>query len=149
VDVVTARTIPANRTIYVESKIHIIECATCNIDFGIGDDFMRRRREDHGTFYCPNGHQNIYNGDNEAERLRKEVERHKTREQEAFDYATRERQRRLVVERQKAAAKGQLTKLKKRVAAGVCPCCNRTFANLGRHMTGQHPEYVLDAGVKP
>jgi len=46
-----------------------------------------------------------------------------------------------VTKRQKAAAKGQLTKTKRRVANGVCPCCNRTFADLSAHMHGQHPEY--------
>jgi hypothetical protein len=43
-----------NCTVYREQTIHIIECAQCAIDFGIGDNFMRRRREDHGTFYRPN-----------------------------------------------------------------------------------------------
>lgn len=138
----SARTIPASRTVFVESKIHIIECASCNIDFGIGDDFMSRRRQDHGTFYCPNGHSNVYNGDSEAEKLRKEVERSKQRERDAFDYATRERERRLLAERQRAAAKGQVTRIKNRIAAGVCPCCNRTFQNLAKHMAGQHPDYT-------
>lgn len=23
-----------------------------------------------------------------------------------------------------------------------CPCCNRTFQNLQRHMTSKHPDYV-------
>jgi hypothetical protein len=27
------------------------------------------------------------------------------------------------------------------VANGVCPCCNRTFQNLARHMAGKHPDY--------
>jgi hypothetical protein len=57
-----------NCTVYREQTIHIIECAQCAIDFGIGDNFMRRRREDHGTFYCPNGHSNIYPGPTKAER---------------------------------------------------------------------------------
>lgn len=28
----------------------------------------------------------------------------------------------------------------KRIKAGVCPCCTRTFQNLARHMAGEHPE---------
>lgn len=35
--------------------------------------------------------------------------------------------------------------LRNRAAAGVCPCCNRTFEQLGRHMTTKHPEYVKEA----
>jgi hypothetical protein len=39
------------------------------------------------------------------------------------------------------AGKAQVTKLKKRASAGVCPCCNRTFSNMARHMAHQHPEF--------
>lgn len=136
--------IPQSRTVRIEQAIHVIECAACSIDFGIGDDFMARRREDHGTFYCPNGHVNYYPQDNEAERLRKELDREKQRSENNAAYATRERERRLAAERQRAAARGQVTKIKNRVAKGVCPCCNRTFANVARHMASQHPDFAGD-----
>lgn len=32
------------------------------------------------------------------------------------------------------------------VGAGVCPCCNRTFKNLARHMAGQHPGFTEGDG---
>lgn len=28
-------------------------------------------------------------------------------------------------------------------ACGVCPCCNRSFTNVRRHMTSQHPDYTI------
>ncbi len=37
--------------------------------------------------------------------------------------------------------KGQLVKVKKRISCGVCPCCDRTFQNLQRHMATQHPDF--------
>ncbi|HYC31767.1 MAG TPA: hypothetical protein VEB59_05720, partial [Gemmatimonadales bacterium] len=37
------------------------------------------------------------------------------------------------------STKGVVTKIKRRVAGGVCPCCNRTFSDLARHMSGKHP----------
>lgn len=142
----SAQVIPVRREVFVESKIHVIECAHCNIDFGIGDDFMRRRREDHQGFYCPNGHSNVYNGPSAQEREQKRLEQEL---EAARSLAHRESNRRQQAEAnarlrdyQARAAKGQLTKTKKRVAAGVCPCCNRTFQNLANHMAGQHPEYV-------
>lgn len=46
------------------------------------------------------------------------------------------------VENQLRATKGVVTKIKKRVSKGVCPCCNRSFENLKNHMESQHPEYV-------
>jgi uncharacterized small protein (DUF1192 family) len=44
--------------------------------------------------------------------------------------------------RSRNAYKGLFGRTKKRVAAGVCPCCNRTFENLARHMAGEHPGYA-------
>ncbi|WP_165394478.1 helix-turn-helix domain-containing protein [Pseudoxanthomonas winnipegensis] len=31
--------------------------------------------------------------------------------------------------------------MRQRVMNGVCPCCNRTFENLRRHMHDKHPEF--------
>lgn len=44
-----------------------------------------------------------------------------------------------------AAARGQVTRLKRRAANGVCPCCTRTFADLKRHMANQHPDFTLES----
>lgn len=138
----TGKVIPVNRTVYVETKVHIIECAFCSIDFGIGADFMRRRLEDHVVFYCPNGHENYYPQESKAERLERErdaarslAQRESRRRAEADDRARTSDYR-------ARAAKGQLTKTRKRVAAGVCPCCQRSFSNLAQHMAGQHPDYA-------
>lgn len=32
-------------------------------------------------------------------------------------------------------------------APRVCPCCNRTFQNVARHIAGQHPDYA-DLGTE-
>lgn len=47
-------------------------------------------------------------------------------------------------ERQASARKGQVTRLKNRAAAGVCPCCTRSFENLRRHMTTKHPTFKAE-----
>lgn len=146
----SAQVIPATRTVYIEHKIEIIECAGCSIDFGIGADFMARRRKDHATFYCPNGHGNAYNGPSADEKKLAQTERELEAARSLAQREARRRERAEAKARtsdyQRRAAKGQLTKTKKRIAAGVCPCCNRSFQNLGRHMEGQHPEYVEQAG---
>jgi hypothetical protein len=41
-----------------------------------------------------------------------------------------------------AAQKGQKTRIKNRIARGVCPCCNRSFADLGAHMQQKHPHFT-------
>lgn len=47
-----------------------------------------------------------------------------------------------------ALAEAQARRLKKRAAAGTCPCCKRSFSNMATHMRKQHPAYVADNVVK-
>jgi len=37
-----------------------IICATCQVEFEIPDSLYERRQGDGDTFYCPNGHPNIF-----------------------------------------------------------------------------------------
>ncbi len=118
-----------------------IECANCGITFGITPDYEKRRRDDHKGFLCPNGHSNVYNGSSEEEKLRRErdnLKQQMARVEDEKAAALRE------AEHARASArthKGHLTRTKNRIAAGVCPCCNRTFDNLARHMATQHKDY--------
>jgi len=86
--------------------------------------------------YCPLGHQFVYRDTVKAanERLQRELADTKTRLVHARD--AEEYQRRRVI-----AYKGVLGKTRKRIAAGVCPCCTRTFQNLARHIATKHPGY--------
>lgn len=136
--------IPINRTVYVETRVHVIECAACSIDFGIGDDFMRRRREDHATFYCPNGHSNVYREDNEAQTLRKQLARANERARVASESERFFREKAAHERRSAAATRGHLTRLRNRIANGVCPCCTRSFDNVRRHIAGQHPDWAAE-----
>lgn len=45
-------------------------------------------------------------------------------------------------EARRRGEKAAKTRLKKKVAAGLCPVCRRPFANLMRHMQGQHASYA-------
>lgn len=119
-----------NRIITLE--LH--ECPSCGVVYGFSDDYEERRRQDHKTFYCPNGHSLSYSQESREEKLKRQLEQ--TSSQLARTQSSLEMSR-----RSKAAIKGQLTKTRRRVSNGVCPCCNRTFADLAAHMHGQHPEY--------
>lgn len=122
--------------------IEVIECAGCGMPFGITTRFQKDRRNDHQTFYCPSGHPNVYRGKTDADKLRDELETMKNRLQWATDRAQGEERRHEATKRQLAARKGQVTKLKKRASAGICPCCNRHFTALERHMATKHPDFV-------
>ncbi len=39
-------------------------------------------------------------------------------------------------------AERKTKRLMRRVSAGVCPCCNRTFSDLARHMKTKHENVV-------
>jgi len=54
----------------------------------------------------------------------------------------RQRERAERTERRLSAQKGVTTRIKNRVANGVCPCCKRSFTDLRRHMETKHPKYA-------
>lgn len=126
-----------------EVQLVAVTCYKCGVLFGLGAHYRQKRQEDCASFYCPNGHGQVY-AESEADRLRKEVERQKKFKEMAEQRATSWRDQAETAERRRIAQKGVTTKLKKRIAAGVCPCCQRSFQNLGRHMAGQHPDFASD-----
>lgn len=129
-------------------------CTACGIIFGLESRHQTELRRSHKTFWCPGcGSRLHYDSETDAERearLRKAAEDKLVRERASFDQE-RARLKEIVnlKESQRRAEKGAKTKLKKRVAAGVCPCCNRTFSQLSRHMETKHPEYVEQAKSEP
>lgn len=114
----------------------------CGLTFGVPIAWTARRREDHATFYCPNGHSMSYTGENDAEKAKRLTDQ-LTRERAAHDQTVaRWRERTDSAERRLSATRGVVTRIKNRVGKGVCPCCNRTFGDLARHMAGQHPTWT-------
>ena len=117
----------------VTVKLVAVTCCNCGVAFGMSDDFHERRRRDHGLFYCPAGHSQHFTGKSDIEKLREELA--------VKEQSVRHVQQQAEFQRKEAiAAKAAATKLRNRVSKGVCPCCNRTFTNLARHMKTKHPE---------
>jgi hypothetical protein len=122
-------------------------CCECQAPFAMSDQAYRYA-QDKGprfNFSCPYGHPQHYTkGESEEEKLRRERDRLK-QEQARYEQELAETRDRVAsAERRASAARGQVTKLKKRAANGICPCCNRTFVNLQRHMTSQHPGFLAE-----
>lgn len=113
----------------------------CGITFAAPQQWVTKRRNDHETWYCPNGHTMWFPGKSEAEKLRDQLARQVARTDQERAEADRQRRLREHAELSARAMKGQVTKIKNRVGNGVCPCCNRTFADLQRHMETKHPSY--------
>ena len=105
-------------------------CCSCGIAFAVPAHYLAARRRDAESFHCPNGHSLSFRR-SEADKLRDELSRAR-QEQERLAQAAAAEQKRAV------AAEGALTRLRKRIAGGACPECNRTFADLRRHMHTKH-----------
>lgn len=118
----------------------------CFMEFQVPKGFTTARRNDQKSFYCPGcGNRMSYGVDNsDAAKLRRELGRAKQNTAYLEDEVKRQRERCEAEEHRRSALKGQVTKLKKRTAAGVCPCCNRTFLSLARHMAQKHPTFIAE-----
>jgi anthranilate/para-aminobenzoate synthase component I len=104
-------------------------------------EIMQSYRDNHKFFYCYKGHDQHFAGESDKEKLKKQLASQKKRTEWAQQEAKRARECEESAQRRAAAYKGVVTKTKKRIKNGVCPCCNRTFANLARHMKSKHPKY--------
>lgn len=118
------------------ATLDAIECAKCGVTYAATEKFIAARRADHREFYCVNGHSQYFPQKNEAEALRARL-----RAAEAQLTSTRDQLE--ATERQRRAQKGQVTRLRNRIAAGVCPCCNRSFQDVRSHMKGEHPDFAI------
>lgn len=125
-------------------ELAIEECCNCGVLFGMTARFQQECRNDGRWFYCPNGHKQHYSL-SEIDRLKGELAQAAKNVEMAEMRARQSRERADAIDRSRSAMKGVITRERKRIANGVCPCCNRTFTNLHKHMSSQHPGYSEDA----
>lgn len=122
-------------------------CCTCGVPFAMPADLERRAREDSDVwFWCCNGHQAHY-ADDELARTKRMLSTARERARMAEAQNTHLRDQRQAAQRSAAAYKGQLTRVRKRIGNGVCPCCHRQFRQVTAHMERMHPGYA-DAKVQ-
>lgn len=123
-----------------DTSLTVVSCYTCGIRYAIPTSLYRSAHRYHaGTangwwLCCPLGHTWGYTGESEEEKLRRQLR------------VERDRSGRLAsdLDQTKAslrAQKGATTRIRRRVANGVCPCCNRSFKDLARHMESKHPDF--------
>lgn len=115
-------------TIQINSTLETIECPSCGILFAMPARTLLECRDNGREFFCPNGHSAVFRK-SEVQRLKEALEE----------------KGQLLISAQCEVAKqkqivDELSSVAARVKNGVCPCCNRTFQNLMRHMKNKHPE---------
>lgn len=127
----------ANEVVTLRGSKHVVwECRTCGVVSSCPEVIWDQQCAEGGYHHCPNGHQWGWNKEScEREKLRRERDRLLQRVAEKDDEIAAK-------QREVSEVRGQVTKLQKRASAGVCPCCNRTFLNMQRHMKSKHPNVV-------
>ena len=123
--------ISTGRTTKIFDQTVVFEdCFTCGIPIAM-TAYQKRQYDQHGMdIKCVLGHGTIRR-ETEVQRLQKELKATQDRLTQA---ETEKRSAELVAD----AAIKKRQRLEKRIEAGVCLHCHRSFQNLRRHMEGQH-----------
>ena len=119
-----------------------INCGRCGGTYAINERYRQQRQQEGGGWTCPYckcawG----YFEDNDNAELKRALERERKRKEWAEQDAKRQRELREAAEHRERGQKAAKTRLRNRIKNGVCPCCNRTFLDLHRHMTTKHPDF--------
>jgi hypothetical protein len=110
----------------------MVKCANCFVPFMITQHMDNKLRDSGEAFTCPSGHSNYY-GTTTLEKRLADAEREK---QTALNRIANLSSEKVQLEIQLKNEQRKLNRVKK----GVCPCCNRTFSDLQRHMATKHPD---------
>lgn len=131
-------------TLSLGLTFHTLDCPSCYITFALETGHIERLRKNGKTFCCPTGHNMSY-GDSVEDKLKVERDRLKRQLELARSGAQWTQDQLDAAVKERTVLKGQLTKTKKRIANGVCPCCHRNFADVKRHMDNKHPDYAKES----
>jgi hypothetical protein len=104
-------------------------CGICGGTYAINERYRRHKQEHSGFWHCPYCQGSWGYGKGEIDQVKEALEAERRRLQAALSRENEER-----------AAKEKLARKLKRVHAGVCPECNRSFQNLAQHMKERHDQ---------
>lgn len=128
-----------NDTLFYSGELLTVTC-WCGMCHAVPAELRRHQLRQHEngrppvSIYCPLGHTYVPSGESTVERLQRVVK------------LEAEARARLAAELDQAEAsargyKGAATRARNRTIA-TCPCCNRSFVQLRRHLETKHPEYT-------
>jgi len=128
----------------LDTEYEFHTCPKCQSGHAVPKSLCESARHSNNiNIHCPFGHSWIFKTKEQLREDEVRRERDRLKQQLAMkDDVIAEKNTRIEMERRRvSAARGQVTKIKRRVQHGVCPCCNRTFSNLAAHMQTKHPEF--------
>jgi len=125
------------------ATLDVKHCPICGVLYAVDSVLMQHHDRDGTSWYCPNGHSLHFI----KPKAQREAERAEAAERRAINAETAaryQRNRAESAERSAAAYRGHLTRMKNRIANGVCPVpgCKRSgFSQVMRHIATVHPEW--------
>lgn len=119
-------------------QLVVLRC-WCGVQHAVPQSLRDEQMRYHNTgrsmsIYCPLGHTYVPSGEPEVLKVQRALAAEISKHDQTKAALKAERNK---LNSEKAAK----SRLKNRVKNGVCPCCKRSFANLHRHMQGQHPDF--------
>lgn len=126
-------------TMHFGVEFVLVTCGAggCDQQFGMRRDFYDETQRGLG-WTCPRGHRRRWIGKTTEQEL-EEAKARETALRDQLDASVREAE----------TVRQQLLRDRQRFANGVCPCCNRSFENVRRHMANQHPDYDVEKISQP
>jgi hypothetical protein len=123
--------------------LFVTDCGRCGVIFAITTSLEERRREDGGDFYCPNGHCMVF-GKGEIAAANARAAAAEAREKSARIRASAAYDQAQAAHRSASAYRGQVTRMKNKITAGVCPVgnCRRHFDNVQAHVLTEHKSWA-------
>ena len=112
------------------------DCGKCGGVFALNEAFTSHARANRGAYYCPYCDTRWSWNESDTDRLRKQLESKERELREAKCETLRQSNLKELEMKEREKSEKKL----RRVNKGVCPCCNRSFNNLHRHMETKHPE---------
>jgi hypothetical protein len=101
------------------------------------------------SLFCAYGHEQHYvEGDSEETKLRRERDRLAQQIAQKDDEIRHQQFLRDLADKRAQRSHKEVVRLKKRAAAGVCPCCNRSFGELAKHMATKHPDFRAEDAAR-
>jgi len=129
----------AQEWVLLGGERHVVkQCGNCAVWHTVPEIVYNSYRAEGGFWHCPNGHaRGFRKGQDEIEQEKIRAERDRLKQESA-------RLADEILAQQKRAdeAEKKVLQIKRRAAAGVCPCCNRTFLNVQRHMKTKHANVI-------
>ena len=104
----------------------------CNLQFAMTRNFYDYTKRTGEGWWCPAGHERVWADDTVEEQLQRAEARNQHLEDQLRASVQEAENTRIALLRDR-----------QRFANGVCPCCQRSFDNVRRHMQAKHPDYDI------